>query len=89
MGKLSLSSDMLAQIAHVGWGIVIVWGLRICGISLVWAYLSAFLFASGKEAIFDVLFEDHATQGSGLRDWAYWLVGIGMASLISAGTGKP
>jgi hypothetical protein len=77
MTKLNLSRNTLAQLAHVGWGALIV----VC-----FAYADRFetglwcalAFAAGKEAIFDPLTEDQATQGNGYEDFAFWLAGIAL-----------
>lgn len=63
------------QIAHVGWGAFLFMALHqhIAG----WrAMVVVFAFATIKEAIFDPMTETLAEQGSGLQDWAFWILGL-------------
>jgi hypothetical protein len=72
--KLNLSRNTLAQLAHVGWGALIV----VCFAYADHVFLGLIVevaFAFIKEAVFDPLTEDKTTQGNGYEDFAFWLVG--------------
>jgi hypothetical protein len=84
MKQISFSADTIAQMSHVGWGIVIVLGLHFVGGMNVW-YAGAILFAFAaiKEGIMDVFFEDTETRGNGWEDFAFWIAG-GIAGVLIA-----
>lgn len=63
------------QIAHVGWGAYFVMMLSQ-HLTVGHAALVVLIFATVKEGIFDPLTETVAEQGSGLQDWAFWVLGI-------------
>lgn len=78
---LSLSANTLAQMAHVGWGGLLVlsgatFGHPIAGV------LFATAVCSFKEALFDPITEDLATKGSGWVDWIFWNLGIALAGVL-------
>jgi hypothetical protein len=84
--KISLPRNVLAQIAHVGWGALLVLALHdhFWNLSLSSAVGAVIGFAALKEAVFDPLTEDTATQGSGWVDFAFWCVGAALAFVIAS-----
>ncbi len=78
MNKIELSSDTLAQLAHIGWGAAIVLAFAMTGHPFIGGLVMEGI-ATFKETVFDPLTETKAMQGSGLEDWAFWNLGIGLA----------
>jgi hypothetical protein len=84
MKRISLTMNAVAQGLHAALGGVAValpgwlWGTRG---ALVGTACAA-VFAAVKEAWFDPKYEDAATAGCGLEDFAFWLVGILAAWLL-------
>ena len=76
-------SKWINQIAHVGWGAYLVMALSQ-HITVGHAALVVFTFATVKEGIFDPFIESGTLQGSGLKDWTFWMFGIilGIVSFI-------
>jgi len=86
MLKISLSSNALAQIAHIGWGALLVLGLHdhLWHLSIATATGCVISFATLKEAVFDPLAEDPATRGSGWVDFAFWCIGAALGFVIAS-----
>lgn len=87
MKQISFSADSIAQMSHVGWGIVIVWGLHFLFDVGIWSAGAVLCgIASIKEGIIDVFFEDTETRGNGWEDFAFWILGgaVGVCAAILA-----
>jgi len=76
---IPLSSDTLAQFAHVGWGAMLVFIITLLSKRLWLAVALVAGFATGKEFIYDYIWEDAVTRGSSPKDWAFWIVGVAVA----------
>jgi len=50
----------------------------------MWGTLATLVFAALKEAWWDEHFEDPETRGSGLQDFAHYLLGLGLAFIVLA-----
>jgi hypothetical protein len=68
------------QFAHVGWGAYLIMMLSR-HMTLYHAAMLVFFFATIKEAVFDPLTETKTEQGSGLEDWVFWMLGLGLGAL--------
>ncbi|MBZ5513924.1 MAG: hypothetical protein LAN62_03600 [Acidobacteriia bacterium] len=84
MEKITLSLNTVAQGLHASLGALSValpgwlWGNRAALIGGI----SAAVFAAVKESWFDPRYEDEATAGSGLEDFAFWGLGILAAGIL-------
>jgi hypothetical protein len=78
----------VAQMAHLGWGsflaLLLSEALPTSHHIPLFALWLVTAFATIKEAVFDPLTETLAEQGSGLEDWAFWMLGnlIGSGSFL-------
>lgn len=82
MPHLSLSYNALAQLAHVGWGLALVYTLYAFEVKLRYCLASVLAFAFLKEGVFDVLFESASVQGSGLEDFGFLALGAFLAVCV-------
>ena len=76
-------NDLVAQLAHVGWGsLLVLFGSAHWGLAAVTGAVAA--FAIGKEAIESLwgVWEPVQPWLSGLEDVAFWGVGIGLGLLL-------
>ncbi len=67
--------EWINQFAHVGWGAFLLMALSqhmTIGHAALWVVAGATV----KEGIIDPLTETVAEQGSGLQDWAFWVLGV-------------
>lgn len=75
----------ISQISHVGWGafLTVALALHLPARHAAWeAALVVLTFATLKEGVFDPLTETIAEQGSGIEDWAFWILGIGLGVAV-------
>lgn len=80
MFKWMPSNDLIAQLAHVGWGIAVPlifyrFHLPLVGIFGLWAY------AALKEFVFDKYVEGQ-TFDDNIKDFAFYALGAGAAVLV-------
>jgi hypothetical protein len=77
--NIDLSANTLAQMAHFGWGALIVLAVALATGSVTGILIGAgvmLFLAALKEAVIDPLTETPETQGSGVEDFFYWMAGI-------------
>jgi len=79
---IHLSFDALAQLAHVGWGAMLVFILAL--LFLPWWAAALLVAAAGaiKEFVVEPFIEDPSTQGSALRDFLFWCLGVAVAVIV-------
>lgn len=77
--------DMVAQLAHVGWGIVLTQNLARV-MPLGYAALTIAAIAVGKECIESIwgAWEPVQPWKSSLIDMAFWFIGIGAGAVLVA-----
>lgn len=68
------SNDLIAQLAHAGWGAFIVVAFGLFG-HFWWGALGVLLYATLKEFVFDKYIERQSFHDN-LHDWIYWMVGL-------------
>lgn len=73
------SFNLVAQLAHFGWGGFIVTSFALFGMEW-FGFLGLFAFAALKEFVFDALIEEQSFQDNAL-DFGIYLTG-GMAALL-------
>jgi len=74
MLKWMPSNDLIAQLAHAGWGALIILTFHLFG-HMFWGALSVLAYATVKEFAFDKLVEQQSLSDN-LHDWIYWMVGL-------------
>jgi hypothetical protein len=87
--KISYTADDLAQMGHVLAGMLIVLGgtfllRRLPAFIKLRHFIlfpagAAIIFAAIKEFWFDIHFETPATMKSGLKDFSFYMIGVGAA----------
>jgi len=79
---ITISYDTLAQLAHVGWGAMLVFIVAL--LILPWWAAALLVSAAGavKEFVVERFIEDTHTQGSALRDFLFWCVGVAVAVIV-------
>ncbi len=83
--KWTPSALFLAELSHVGYGILAVCLGYLLGFNYAWAALAWAIVTLGKEAGLDPAIEhDQPFLWAGLQDWAYWLLGVGAAVALFA-----
>lgn len=75
MPHINVTFNLLAQVAHIGWGATIIYTLHAFELRKRDAFAVLIIFAALKEGIWDVLVETSAVQGNGFEDFSFFLVG--------------
>lgn len=84
-GNFTPSSDLLAQLAHIGFGMSAVFGAVALHYPFWYGLILIFIIEIFKEFVFDIIVETSATSGGivgGFIDMSFWFVGGVIASTI-------
>ena len=82
MRHIHLSFDTVAQLAHVGWGAMLTFIVAL--VFLPWWAAGLLVTGAGavKEFGIEPHLEDVQTQGSALRDFLFWCLGVAIAEIV-------